>query len=96
MTQAVAFGTGAHRIIERKQARLQLGNRVIATRLGAGEFRAEQLLGVAVHIYRQRAPFGQTQRGFKALGEALFQVGAYFHAIHHHLDGVFIVFLERG
>jgi hypothetical protein len=73
---AVAAGTRPHRRIEREQARLQFGDGVVAHR--AGELGVEQVLLAAVHFERQRAAFGQAQRGLEAFGHRCCMSGRIF------------------
>ena len=77
---AVAGRAGAHGRVEGKQARLQLADGIAAHR--AREFGVEQVLFPRVHLQRHGAVFGQVQRGFKALGQALAQgvsrLGVFF------------------
>ena len=96
IAQTIAFRTRAHWVVERKQTRLQLGNRIIATDFGTGEFRAEQLLDIAVHIHRERAPIGKAQRSLETLCQTLFQIRIDFDAIHHDFNRVFVVFFQGG
>ena len=99
---AVAGGASAHGRVEREQARLQFADGVVANR--AGELGVEQMLFGAVHFHHQSAAFGQAQRGFKALGQALAQCvacrgigfGAHLQAVHHHVNVVLLGFLECG
>ena len=75
LAQAVAGRAGAHRRVERKQARLQLADGIAAAR--AGKFGIKAMLqpgrsiGGGIHLQRNSAAIGQAQRGFKTLGQAL-------------------------
>jgi hypothetical protein len=98
VAQAVAAGAGAHGRIEREEARLQLRQRVVADR--AGELGVEQVFLVGhtlgAQFQRNRAAFGQAQRGLEALGQALLHVGARAQAVDHHVDVVLLGLLELG
>ena len=86
--EAVAGRAGADRRVEREQARLELGQRVVAER--AGELARVEVLGAPlVHLDRERAPVGDAQRRLEALGEALAQRrGGGGVARGGHLDAV--------
>ncbi len=85
--QAVALGACAHRVVERKQARFEFRQRVVADR--TGEFGREHVLDVCVHFHRNRASVGMAQRGFERFGQPLFGIRIDFQPVHHDLDGVF-------
>jgi hypothetical protein len=74
VAEAVALRAGAHRVVEREQARLQLLQRIAADI--AGELVGVNVLGAAVHFERHGAAVGQAQRGLEAFGQALLDVGA--------------------
>ena len=93
VAQAVAAGAGPLRRVERKQTRLQLGQRVAAQR--AGKAGAKHPLLPTVHVHRHGLAVGQAQRGFQAFGQALLGIGAHFQAVHHHIQVVFFVLVER-
>src|SRR2546421_86566 len=84
--QAVAARAGAHRVVEREQARLELGQRVIAQR--ARELGGEQMFLSAVGLDDECAPIGVPQRGLEGFGEALLGVGAHAKPIDHHVHRV--------
>jgi hypothetical protein len=94
MAEAVAFGAGAHRVIEGEQARLQFLQRVAA--VGAGELVGVDVLGAGVHLQRHRAAVGQAQRGLEALGQALLDLGLDLDAVDDHVDRVLLGFLQLG
>ena len=94
VAQAVALRAGAHRRVEREQARLEFLQRVVADR--AGELAGKQVLAAAVHLQRDRAAVGQAQRGLEALGQALLDVGRDLDAVDHDVDVCFSVFFSFG
>ena len=69
LSDAVAAGAGAHRVVEAEQPRLQFRQAVAADRAGVAA--GEDLFAAAVHVQRQRAALGQLQGGFETLGQAL-------------------------
>src|SRR5205085_5665748 len=79
LPQAVAARAGAHGIVEREEARLELGDRVAADR--AGELGREEVLvgapwralapGFAPHLHRDGAPVGVAQRRLEGFRQAL-------------------------
>ncbi len=93
--QAIAAGAGAHRCVEREQARFQLRQRVIADRAGilGGEQRRRGS-GVVQALHRGHA-VAQLQRGLEALGQALLDVLARAEAVDHRLDGVLLAQCQR-
>ena len=93
LAQAVAARAGAHRRVEREQARLQLRQRVAADR--AGELGRIEMLGARVHLERERAAVGDAQRGLEALGQALARVVARLQAVDHDVDVVLLGLLEH-
>lgn len=107
VAEAVAARAGAHGRVERKEARLQLRQRVVADR--AGELGVEQVLLVGrarsaigaafrpcAQFQRDGAAFGQPQRRLEALGQALLHVGARAQPVDHHVDVVLLGLLELG
>ena len=72
--EPVAARAGADRAVEREQARLELGQRIIADR--AGEFVGEHELRAlrVIHVGDPRHPCPEPQRGFERLGETLTEV----------------------
>ena len=95
-TQAIAARAGAHRRVERKQARFQLRQRVVAHR--AGIARGKQLLGRGgiVHVHHARQAIAQAQCGFEGFGQALLDVLTRAEAIDHRFDGVLHAQCELG
>jgi hypothetical protein len=94
LTQAVAPRAGAHRVVEREDARLQLRQGVIAHR--TGKLGREQGLGAALHIDGNGLAVGMAQRRLEGFGEALLDLGAHLQTIHHRLDGVLLVLFQFG
>ena len=98
VAQAIAGLTGTHGRVEGEQARLQLGQGVVAQ--GAGELGTEQMLFAVVHLHGQNAATGvvttSAQGGFKAFGQALLDVFADFDAVNHHVDVVALVLFQLG
>ena len=103
--EAVAARARADRRVEREEARLELGQRVIAER--AGELAREQVLAVArlVHLDREGAAVGDAQRRLEALGQALAQrragggtrlAGLHLDAVDDDVDVVLLGLLELG
>ena len=95
--EAVTGGAGAGRVVEGEDARLQLRHGVAALRAGevGGEGHGSDPL-LAVHGHHQYYAAGEGQRRLERLGQTQGQVIAHLEAIHHHLDGVFLVQLQRG
>src|SRR3569833_1118052 len=94
--ESVAGRAGAGRIVERKQARLELGEAVAADR--AGEFGGEDelfALGI-VDEGHARDAVAHLERGLDGVGEALLDVRAHLEAIDHHLDAVLLAEVEFG
>ena len=92
--EAVALRAGAHRVVEREQARLEFLQRVGADR--AGELGREQVLGAAVHLERHGPPLGVAQRRLEGFGQALTHVVAHLEAIDHDIDGVLLRLGQLG
>ena len=89
--QAVTGWACARWVVEREQAWLKLAHAVAANR--AGEVGGEQQLFCfrVVHIGDHRRAAGELQCGFKRFRQTLRQVIAYFKAVNHHFDGVFLL-----
>ena len=90
--QAIASRAGAHRVVERKQARLQLRERVPADR--AGESRRKEVFLAAVHFHGKGSPIGVAQRGLERFGKALLHFGAYLEPVDDYVDRVLYVARE--
>ncbi len=86
--EAVALRAGAHRVVEREQARLQFLQRIRADR--AGELGREQVLDIALHFQRDGPSFGMAQRRLEGFGEALAHVVAHLQAVDDDIDGVLL------
>ena len=93
LAKAVAAGAGAHRVVEREQARLEFGQRKAADR--AGELGREQVLGAGIHLHGDGAAFGVGEGGFEGFRKAPAQILAHLDAIDHHLDAVTAVLVEH-
>lgn len=95
--QAVAGGTGTGRVVEGEDARLQLRHGVTTLRAGevGGEDQGSDAL-LPVHGSHQDYAAGEGQSRLEGFGEAQCQVIAHLEAVHHHLDGVLLVQLQRG
>ena len=91
--EPVALGAGAQRVVERKQARLEFAQRVIADR--AGEPVGQQLFLAAVHVEHHRPAVGQAQGGLEGLGQALLDRRADLDAVDDHVDRVLLVLAQR-
>ena len=70
--QAVAARAGAHRVVEREKARLELRQRVVARR--AGIARRKKVLLAVLHFDHHGLAVGVPQRGLERLGEPLARV----------------------
>jgi hypothetical protein len=57
VAQPVALGAGAHRIVEREQARLEL-RPGLKLHTGQANLAENQMFGAAVHFHRDRAAIG--------------------------------------
>ena len=84
--QTVAARARAHRTVERKEPRLELGERVVAHR--AGELGGEEMLVAGVHFDGDRAPVAGAQRRLVRFGESLLEVGLHAQPVDHDLDRV--------
>jgi hypothetical protein len=84
--QAVAARARAHRVVEREQARLELGQRIVAKR--AGELRREEMLPARVGFHDHGAAVGMAQRSLERVGEPLLDVGARAQPVDHYVDSV--------
>ncbi|MGY3264573.1 hypothetical protein ACVWZN_000646 [Lysobacter sp. HA35] len=86
--ESVAGRAGAHRRVEREQARLEFRQRVIADR--AAELRREQQRSSLFVVQRlhDRHAVAEFDRRFERFGEALLQVFARTEAIDHRFDRV--------
>ena len=92
--QAVAFRAGAQGIVERKQARFQLGQGITAGR--AGELGREQVLLARVCFHRDGAAFGMAQRRLEGFGQALLQLRPDLEPVDHHVGAVLDVLGQLG
>ena len=93
-SQAVALGAGAHGVVEGEQARLELGQRVVADR--AGVARREQVLAARIELEHHGAAVGVPERRFEGFRQALLRVGAHFEAVDDHVQRVLDVLGEPG
>ena len=88
--QSVAAGARAHRAVERKEPRLELGQRIVADR--AREFRGVEMLGVRsvllVHFDDDRAAVACAQRRLERFRQPLLQVGAQLEPVDDDLHRV--------
>ncbi len=93
--QAIASWTGAHRRVEREQARLEFRQRVVAD--WAGIARGQQLFGRLriVHVCQDHKSIAQPQSGFERFGQALLDVVARTETVDHHFDGVLLAQGQR-
>jgi hypothetical protein len=90
--EAVAARARAHRIVEREEARLELGERIVADR--AGELRREEMLPTRVHFDGDRATVAVAKRSLVRFGEPLLHVGAHAQPVDDDLDRVLHVLRE--
>src|SRR5690554_8127478 len=88
--ETVALRTGSDRIVERKQARFQLGQRV-ATRW-TGKARRKQIFLSAVNIDSDGTVFGVEQSGFERFGNAPALVRPYLQAVDDDFNRVATAF----
>ena len=58
--------------------------------------REQRLLSVAVHGGDGRHAIGQLQCRFERFRQPQLEVIADFETVHHHIDTVFFLFVERG
>ena len=92
--QAVACRTGAGRVVEREHARFQLADAVAACR--AGETTAEgEILAFGIHETHHRDVLALLQSGLEGLRQPLLGALANAQAIHHRLDRVLLVLVQR-
>jgi hypothetical protein len=97
--EAGAVRAGAPRRVEREGPRLQLLEGQVVVEAG-------QVLGVhplpvrvglgQVHEVEHHDPTGQAQRGLHRIGEPAPRRFLHRQPVHHHLDGVLFVLLQRG
>ncbi|EGF31866.1 hypothetical protein IMCC9480_3291 [Oxalobacteraceae bacterium IMCC9480] len=92
VAEAIAFGAGTHRIVEREQPWFEFLQRVAASR--ASEFIRIDMLDGAIHFKRQRAAIGQPQSGLETLGQALLDVGLDLDPVDHDIDRMLLGFLQ--
>ena len=92
--EAVAARAGAHRVVEREDARFELLQRVRAHR--AGEFGREQVLLLRLHLVGDGAAVGVAQRRLERFGEALAHVVAHLEAVDDDVDRVLLRLGELG
>src|SRR2546423_15675425 len=74
--EAIAAWAGAHRIVEREKAWLELRKRVIARRRWAGVLGREKVLLAGIALDHDGAPIGMAQRRLERFGEPLLRLGA--------------------
>ena len=84
--QAVAARAGAHRVVEREQARLELGQRVVAHR--ARVLGGKQMFLAAVRFHYDGLAVGVAQGGFQGLGETLAGVRPRAQPVDDYVDRV--------
>ena len=93
--EAVAFGTGAVRVVEGEKARFQLAQGIAAN--GAGVFGGEGVRRAAVvHGNQLDDAVGETERGFQRFGEALRDAVAVDEAVNDDADVVFAPPVDGG
>jgi hypothetical protein len=93
--QAVALGAGAHRVVEREEPRLELGERISALR--ASEARREHVLLAGFGLYCDGPAIGVAQRRLERLSKPLLCIRAHAQPVDHCLDRVLRVLLQpRG
>ena len=92
--ESVALLAGARGVVERENPRLQLRDRVAADVAGVagGEHR---VVAVAVHRRDDGAAVGEPERGLERLGEPQRQILADPEAVHHRLDRMPALGIER-
>ena len=93
--EAVALLAGADGAVERKQPRLQFRNPVTAHRAGELAGKNHWLAVWLVHEGDLGHAVGQRQRGFERLGQAQAGLGTHAKPVHHGLDGVVVVAVQR-
>ena len=84
--QAIALRAGAHRIVEREQARFEFGQGMAADR--AGKAVRKEMFVAAVHFGGNRAALGDAQCGLEGFGQTLTRSRCHFQPVDHHLDAV--------
>ena len=90
--EPVAGRAGAERVVERKEPRLDLGDREARHR--AGKFRREDRLLARIGVLGQCDAVGQAERRLERIGEAAGDVVAHHHAVDHDLDVVREILLQ--
>ena len=92
LPEPVAARARAHRIVERKEARFEFGQRVAADR--AREARGKKMLFAAVHLDGERAAVRVAQRRLERFGEPLLEFRPHFDAVDDDFDRVLDVLFE--
>ena len=92
--KAIAAAAGARRIVEREQARLQIVDRVAATRAGVA-CRKKYFLALIFHRRDGGNTVSELQCGLEGLGQTEFQVLSDFKTIDDHIDSVLPFFIQR-
>ena len=94
--EPVAARTRAHRIVEREEPRLELGERVVADR--TRELRRKEMLRArrvcVIHLDGDRAAVADAQRRLVRFGEPLLHVGTHAQPVDDDLDRVLGVLRE--
>src|SRR5690606_39127688 len=95
--QAITTGAGARRVVKGENPGLQFGDVIAAD--GASEAGREnqlllEMLLIVIHGSDDGQAIGDLSASFQGLGQTLLHVRTYFEAIHHHFNGVLLVFLK--
>ena len=92
--EAVAARAGAEGVVEGKEPGLDLLDGEARDR--AGELGREDRAFAALRILGGHEPVGEPETGLQAVGEPGAERGRDHHAVHHHLDVVLALLVERG
>ena len=93
--ESVAVGAGADRTVEREQPRLQFRYPVTAHRTRELPREHQGRLPGLVHEADLGHAIRQRERGLERLGQAQAHLRAHPQPVHHGLDGVVVVAVQR-
>ena len=91
--QTITGRAGAKGVVEGEEARLDLVDGEAAHRTGELCRKGRAFFGLGV--FDDGEAVGQLQRGFEAVGQALFHAFFQHHAVDHHFDGVLEFLVQR-
>ena len=95
LAQAVAVGTGAGGVVERKEPRFERGQRPATVRAGEAIRKARLVGRLAFEFDHERAPRAQAQGGFERFGQAGGCAGTGLEAVDNGIDRMAQVARQR-